>query len=136
MSHTHKILIVDDDPKLCNSLKVFLGYQYPEISTAYSGKEAIELLAEDNFDLILLDVVMPDISGYKVMDYIHTKGLNTSVILITGYAPIDLAKEAPPKGAYDHLMKPFDLEHLVATVEKALDDKRTRDNPKMRATLA
>ena len=121
MSHEPKILIVDDDPTLCKSLKVFLRDKYSDIVTAFSGREAIELLASDTFDLILLDVFMPDMNGYQVMDYINKKGLKTSVILITAYAPTELEKETPPKGVYDSMMKPFDLEKLVATVQNALN---------------
>ena len=121
MSHEPKILIVDDDPTLCKSLKVFLRDKYSDIVTAFSGREAIELLTSDTFDLILLDVFMPDMNGYQVMNYINKKGLKTSVILITAYAPTELEKETPPKGFYDSLMKPFDLEKLVATVQNALN---------------
>ena len=123
MSPTSKILIVDDDARLCNSLKVFLSNQNSEIITAYSGKEAIELLNKDTFDLILLDVVMPDMSGYQVMDFMHSRDLDTSVIVMTGYAPSDLAAEVQPKGAYAYLLKPFDLEELVTTVQNALKSK-------------
>ena len=130
MSLTSKILIVDDDPRLCNSLKVFLSDQYPEITTSNSPREAIELLASDDFDLILLDVVMPEMSGYHVLDYINSHGLKTSVVLITGYAPIELAREAPPKGAYDRLLKPFDLDELVTTVENALNRKISENSPR------
>lgn len=121
MSHEPKILIVDDDPTLCRSLKVFLRDKYSDIVTAFSGREAIELLASDTFDLILLDVLMPDINGYQVMDYINKTGIKTSVILISAYAPTELEKENPPKGVYDFMMKPFDLEKLVTTVQNALN---------------
>ena len=121
MSHEPKILIVDDDPTLCKSLKVFLRDKYSDIVTAFSGREAIELLTSDTFDLILLDVLMPDMNGYQVIDYIDKKGLKTSVILITAYAPTELEKETPPKGVYDFMIKPFDLEQLVTTVQSALN---------------
>ena len=121
MSHEPKILIVDDDPTLCKSLKVFLSDKYSDIATAFSGREAIELLEADTFDLILLDVIMPDMSGYQLIDYINKNGLKTSVILITAYAPTELEKEIPSKGVYDSIMKPFDLEKLVGTVQNALN---------------
>ena len=121
MSDEPKILIVDDDPTLCRSLKVFLRDKYSDIVTAFSGKEAIELLTSDTFDLILLDVFMPDVNGYQVMDYIKRKGLRTSVILISAYAPTELERKTPPKGVYDSITKPFDLEKLVTTVQNALN---------------
>ena len=122
MTYEPKILIVDDDHSLCNSLKGFLNNQAARILTAHNGREAIELLEKDKIDLILLDVVMPEIGGYQVMDYIESQGLETLVILMTGYAPTD--SEVPPKGAYGYLIKPFDLEKLVTTIENALDDIR------------
>jgi DNA-binding NtrC family response regulator len=121
MAHEPKILIVDDDPTLCKSLKVFLSDKYSNIATAFSGREAIEILEADTFDLILLDVIMPDMSGYQLVDYINKNGLKTSVILITAYAPTELEKETPPKGVYDSIMKPFDLEKLVGTVQSAIN---------------
>lgn len=118
-----KILIVDDDPALCKSLKVFLSNKYSDIQTALSGREAIRLLEADTFDLVLLDVIMPDMTGYQLIDYIDKNGLKTSVILITAYAPTELEKEAPPKGVYDSILKPFDLEKLVGTVQNALNKR-------------
>ena len=123
MPYRPKILIVDDEPRLCTSLKGCLGTKDYEIVTACSGKEALELLPTHDFDLVLLDVVMPEMSGYQVMNRIHEHKPSTKVILMTGYAPIDLAKEAPPKGAYDYLIKPFDLKQVVATVQNALNKK-------------
>ena len=121
MSHEPKILIVDDDPTLCKSLKVFLSNKYSDIATAFSGREALELLEANTFDLILLDVIMSDMNGYQLIDYINKKGLEIPVILITAYAPTDLEKETPPKGVYCSMMKPFDLEKLVGTVQNALN---------------
>ena len=123
MPYKPKVLIVDDDTMLCTSLKGCLGNKHYEILTANSGKEAIELFATCDFDLVLLDVVMPEMSGYKVMEHIHEYKPDTAVILMTGYAPVDLANEAPPKGAYDYLRKPFDLNQVTAAVQNALNNK-------------
>ena len=69
-SYVPRILIVDDEAHMCDSLKVLLGHQGYEIYTSNSGQEAIERLREDSFDLVLLDVVMPDMDGHQVMQHI------------------------------------------------------------------
>ena len=88
MSHTPKILIVDDEPRLCDSLKTLLSYHGYEAHTSTCGQEALRSLVENGFDLVLLDIVMPDIDGYQVMDYIDRHSLETPVISMTGHASI------------------------------------------------
>ena len=115
-----RILIVDDEQQLCTSLKGCLGTQDYNIVTAYSGEEAVELLRTHDFDLALLDAVMPKMSGYQLMDYIYEHKPGTKVILMSGYVPIDFVKRASPKGACGCLTKPFDLNQLVTAVKTAL----------------
>lgn len=124
MSWMPKILIVDDDKTLCNSLKEFLSNHYSDIALATSGKEATELLVRREFDLVLLDLVMPDMSGSQVMDFINSRKLEVFVIVITGHSSTDSAIAALRKGAYDYLQKPFNLDDLVSTVGNALRTKR------------
>lgn len=121
MSYRPRILIVDDEPELSTSLKGCLGYKNYDIATANTGKEALELFNNYDFDLVLLDVVMPQMSGYQVMEYINEHKPDIPVVLMTAYAPVDFTKEDLPKGAHDYLMKPFDLEQLVTTVQNALN---------------
>ena len=99
MSYAPKILIVDDEPRMCDSLKILLGSQGYETQTGYSGKEAIECLARDNFDLVLLDIVMPDMTGHQIMDYINSQNPETLVIVMTGHASVDSAIESLRRGA-------------------------------------
>jgi len=124
MSYTPKILIVDDEPRMCDSLKALLSGQGYEIHTCDCGKEAIECLAKNRFDLILLDIVMPDMDGHRVMHYINSEDIETLVIAMTGYASIESAIETLRSGAYDYLRKPFEHEELLKKVENALKQKR------------
>ena len=101
MSNIPKVLIVDDDHKMCESLKELLSSHSYEFQTSYSAKDAIGNLGKDIFDLVLLDIFMPDESGYKVMDYITSKSLDTLIIVMTGRASTESAIEALRKGAYD-----------------------------------
>jgi signal transduction histidine kinase len=124
MSYTPKILVVDDEPRLCSSLKTLLNHQGYEAHTSTGGEQAMESLAENGFDLVLLDIVMPDVDGYQVMDYIDRRSLDTPVIFITGHASVDSAVSALRGGACDYLRKPLDYRKLLKTVAKAVDQKR------------
>ncbi len=126
MSYMPKVLIIDDEPRMCDSLDVLLSSQGYETQTGYSGKEAIECLAKDSFDLVLLDVVMPDMTGHQIMDYINSQDQETLVIVMTGHASLDSAVESLRKGAYDYLRKPFDFEQLLKRVRNALDQSKLK----------
>jgi len=121
MSYTPRILIVDDEPRLCDSLKTLLSHHGYEARTNTSGQEALQSLAENRFDLVLLDIVMPDIDGYQVMDYIDRHDLETPVISMTGLASTDSAVAAFRAGAKEYLKKPLDYEELLKTVRNLLD---------------
>jgi two-component system cell cycle sensor histidine kinase/response regulator CckA len=126
MSYTPEILIVDDEPRMCDSLKVLLSNEGYSTQTAGSGQEAIEHLAKGTVDLALLDIVMPDMNGLQIMDYIKTNNLDTLVIVITGHASMDSAIESLRKGAHDYLRKPFEFDELLKRVENAVEQKRLK----------
>jgi PAS domain S-box-containing protein len=121
-----KILIIDDEPRMCQSIKELLASQNYELNTANSAKEAIESLSNSSFDLILLDLCLPDMNGYHVMDHISQKSPGTLVIVFTGYGSEDTAIEALRRGAYDYLKKPFEPEKLLITVKNALNQKKMK----------
>ena len=126
MSRKTKILIVDDEPRMCESLRYLLSLQDYEIFTALSGREALLCLSENQFDVALLDILLPDMSGHQLMDHIKAHNADTSVIVITGNANLDSALQALRKGAYDYLRKPFEFDELLKTVQNALDQKRLK----------
>jgi len=126
-----KILIIDDEPRMCQSLKELLSSQNYELNTANSAKEAIEFLNNNSFDLILLDLCLPDMNGYHVMDHISQQGLEALVIVLTGYASEESAIEALRRGAYDYLKKPFEPEKLLITVKNALNQKRMKKDEEL-----
>lgn len=121
-----KILIVDDEPRMCESLGLLLSQQGYEIHTANSGKEAQHTLSQNAFDLALLDMVMPDMDGQQLMEHINMLNPETFIIFITGHASLDNALKALRKGAYDYLRKPFEYDELLKTVQNALDQKRLK----------
>ncbi|MES0349346.1 MAG: response regulator [Desulfobacteria bacterium] len=126
MSYAPKVLIVDDEPRMCDSLKVLLSSQGYDTQTGHSGQEAMECLSKDRFDLVLLDIVMPDMTGHQLMDYINSQDQETVVILMTGHASVDSAVESLRRGAYDYLRKPFDFDQLLNRVGNALDQSRLK----------
>ena len=86
----------------------------------------MECLSKDSFDLVLLDIVMPDMTGHQIMDYINNQDQETVVILMTGHASVDSAVESLRRGAYDYLRKPFDFDQLLKRVSNALDQSRLK----------
>jgi len=126
MTVSPNILIVDDEPRMCESLRLLLSGRGYEISTANSGKEAMALMADRQFDLALLDIVIPDMDGHQLMDHISSVSPETLVVVITGHASLDSAVNALRRGAYDYLRKPFEYEELLKTVQNALEQKQLR----------
>ena len=118
--NTPHILIVDDEPAICEYLQQFLIRQKYTVVTAGSGLEAIQQLKESLFHLIFLDISLPDLSGYDVMDQIKVQSPDSLIIMMTGHASIETAIEALRKGAYDYLRKPFELEELLKTTNNAI----------------
>lgn len=114
MKISQKILIVDDDKSVREFLKLFLhtkGFQYVEM--VETGKAALQAIAQDqDIKLVLLDVMLPDINGMELLRQIKAIVKDIGVIMITGYPDEQKAKEALKQGAYDYIIKPFDLAYL------------------------
>jgi len=119
-----RLLLVDDEPRLLSSLYELLrGHDY-QLVTASSGSEALTHLNRLQFDLVLLDLRLPDMSGHEIMDFINAKGIDSDVIVMSGEAGIDAAIGALKRGAYDYLRKPYNPPELLKTVENALQKRR------------
>ena len=121
-----KIVIVEDELRMCESLEYLLKTKGYKVITASCGQDALALLAENTFDLAVLDIHLPDMMGTELMEYIKARSTDTSIIIITGDANLDLALVSLRCGAYDYLRKPFELEEFLRTVENALDQKTLR----------
>ena len=119
MKDKKSILVVDDDIAHCTMLRIMLGWEY-EISEADCGSKAIEKIKDTPFDLVLMDVCMPEISGVEALDKIKACNPEIPVIMMTAYSSNATAAEALKKGAYDYLTKPFDFDNLRLTIEKAM----------------
>jgi len=111
------ILIVDDDKEVCNTLVKLLKLEgYGDIHTANSSKEAIVRIKVMKYDLILLDIRMPDINGVEVLREIRKYDEKVPVAIMSAYEDMDLAQEALRLGAYDFIKKPIDFDYLRASV--------------------
>ncbi|MCW8941725.1 MAG: diguanylate cyclase, partial [Gammaproteobacteria bacterium] len=121
-----KILVVDDDPVVLKSLKDLLAIRGFNPNTAIGGQEAICQLDQNDYDLVLLDLHMPYVSGHDVMDYINSSKIDTSVIIVSGETSFEAAKNACTQGAYDFLRKPYATDELIITITNALKEKRLK----------
>jgi two-component system, sensor histidine kinase and response regulator len=119
-----QILVIDDERGLREGCRRALArYGYP-VALAATGQEGLARIREGDFGLVLLDVMMPDISGIELLVTIHEQDPEIVCIIITGYATVELAVEAMKLGAYDFIAKPFSDDNLLLAVQKALDKRR------------
>ncbi len=123
-SSTAGILVVDDEPRMLDSLKVLLAQGNYRIETAQGGKAACQLLNASKYDLVLLDLRMGDLNGHQVMRFMADKGIDTSIIVISGETSFTAVSTALRRGAQDYIKKPFVVEELVATIERVLAKRR------------
>jgi DNA-binding NtrC family response regulator len=123
MARPQNILIVDDEIRLTESLSILLKAKNYTVCTANSGQEGLALVAENRFDLAILDVHLNDMLGTELMAVIKERAPDTVIVLITGDANLDSALAALKCGAYDYLKKPFEIEALLHTVENALTQR-------------
>ena len=115
-----RLLLVDDKPELLNSLYELVSLHGYLADRALGGAEALEHLANHSYDVILLDLIMPGISGHDVLDYAREKQLDSKIIVVSGDSSFSGVKHALHCGAFDFVKKPYEAAELVATVETAL----------------
>src|SRR5512136_215514 len=120
MLHEARLLIVDDEKAMRVSLNEIFSLRGALVTTAADGREAVELLNQRDFDLMLLDLKMPGMSGIQVLEVAQKLRPGTVVILLTAYATLDSAISALRRGAFDYLLKPCEPRALVAGVERGL----------------
>ena len=118
---TSHILVVDDELSMRELLEYMLNREGYQVTCAEDGRKAIKLLEKNQFDLLLCDIKLGDISGLDVLRASKKSSQDTVVILISAYASTETAVEAMNEGAYDYVPKPFDKDELLQTVAKALD---------------
>lgn len=125
------ILVVDDELSMRELLEVLLQREGYRVSCAENGTEALSLLEASDFDLLLCDIRLGDMTGLDVLRFARKKNPNTIAIIISAYASTETAVEAMNIGAYDYVPKPFDKEELKQAISKALDLKTLEHEKKI-----
>ena len=116
-----KIIIIDDEQSIRNTLREILEYEKYEVDEAKDGDEALKKLENGNYDVALCDIKMPKVDGIEVLERVQEMGISTQFIMISAHGTIETAVSATKKGAYDFIQKPPDLNRLLVTLRNAMD---------------
>ena len=120
----YKILLVDDDAELRGAVRSYLELKGYSVSEADSGKACREYLEQNHPDAILMDYSLPDVDGLQLLRDIRAIDSSVPVLIMTGYATIELAVRSMKEGAEQFVAKPFELSVLLKLLEKVLDNRR------------
>jgi len=124
MSDKLSILVLDDEPIVGKRLKPALEKSGFVVEIFQTPEEAIKRINEKEFDIVVTDIRMEDIDGIQILEHVSIKSPKTKVIIITGYATVEMAREALAKGAFDFIAKPFKPNDLRAVIARAAKDLR------------
>ncbi|MFH1941910.1 MAG: sigma-54 dependent transcriptional regulator [bacterium] len=119
-----KILVVDDEESVRYSFQRFLEEQKYNIETAKNGGEALKMISNKKYDLIILDVRLPDMSGLDLLKNIKAADSKAVVLIITAFGTMETAIEATKLGAYDYILKPFDIPSMKVLIDEALKNSQ------------
>ncbi|MBI4697678.1 MAG: response regulator [Nitrospirae bacterium] len=125
-----RVLIIDDEIAPRESLRMVLKDRY-NVSTATGAREGFNIMTQNPADLVVLDIMMPEINGIEAMKEIKQRHPDTEVILLTAFASIESARSAIRYGAFDYLTKPFDKDDVITVVERGLEKRRANINLKV-----
>ena len=136
MAEKAEILVVDDEPSMREFLSILLDKNGYVTRAAASGAEALALLKQRHFDLIISDIRMPDLSGLALLENIKQQDLSIPVVLITAYASPEDAVLAMKNGAYDYVTKPFKVDDILSVITAALGSRQEKTPVKNRDSFA
>ncbi len=121
------VMVVDDELPVCKSVASALPSDEYDVSTALSADEALSNLSEHVFDVVITDLMMPGMSGMELLEKVHDKYPDTTVIMITGYPSVRSAVQAVKLGAFDYLPKPFTPNELRSLISRALASRTIKE---------
>jgi DNA-binding NtrC family response regulator len=124
---TYRLLIVDNDPEMLSMLRQHLEGDGRSVTAVAGGAEAVKALESGEFDVVLTDLVMDGVDGWSVLREAQRRQPGARVVLMTAFASLETAIDAIRQGAYDYLTKPFKLAEVSLTIDRALDDRRLRE---------
>ena len=127
-----KLLIIDDERGIRNTLKEILADEGHEVEVAENGKQGLEMAQNKAYDLIFSDIKMPELDGLEVLKALKEgeEAIETPVVMITGHGDVETAVQALKLGAYDFLLKPLDLNRILITTKNALESKSLKQETK------
>ena len=125
---TPLVMLVDDEKPFVETMLKRLGKRNLNVLPAYSGQEALDTLEKNrNMDVVILDVKMPGMDGIETLGKVKKEYPLIEVIMLTAHATVESAIEGMKQGAYDYLMKPCDIDQLIAKVEEAANKKKDHE---------
>lgn len=131
-----RILVIDDEPDIRESLEALLSGENYRVELASNATEGLKRLESFGYDLVLLDLMMPDKSGMQVLEEVRQRDRETPIFLITAYGSIEVAVEALKHGASDYFAKPWDNEKLLIEIDRMISKRRLeRENTELKRAL-
>jgi DNA-binding NtrC family response regulator len=127
---------VDDEPIVGERLKAFIEKDGHKVKTFSDPAAALLCLEKEEFDIVISDIRMGEINGIQIMEKVFKKSRDVKVIMITGYATLELARESLTKGAFDFIAKPFKLKEIRKTIKNAVEDLELNQNQKKISSTA
>ena len=130
------VLLVDDETEFVETFSERLELRNLNVSKAFSGQEALQLLeTNQDTEVVILDVKMPGMDGIETLTEIKKKFPLMEVIMLSGHSTVESAIEGMKKGAFDYLMKPCDMDQIIAKVSEAVAKKREHEEKIIQARL-
>jgi DNA-binding NtrC family response regulator len=126
MKKGYRVLVIDDEPMIRVTVVDALEEEGFRTSAASTGREGLEMIVGDDFDIVITDLRLPDMDGLQVLKEAKRHSARTEVVIITAYGSVDSAVEAMKNGAYDYVTKPFTTEELLLVLSRVLEMKRLR----------
>lgn len=126
MTSSFHVLVVDDEPALREICEEALGGAGYRVTLAANGKEALDKLCEQCFDLVISDLRMPAMNGQDLLGQIRKRNIDSDFLVITGYGTTETAVDLMKNGAADYIAKPFDIKHLLLRVNSVMEQRRLR----------
>jgi len=120
---TIKILIIDDDREICEYMELLLEQNGYEVQTETDPRAGIELLKQEQFHVVVLDIMMPEINGMEALEQIRSYDSDIAIIIFTGYPSIDTARTSMQYDVSDYIKKPFDVDEFTDSLERILREK-------------
>ncbi|HVP37159.1 MAG TPA: sigma-54 dependent transcriptional regulator [Terriglobales bacterium] len=131
-----RIMVIDDEESMCRFMQIMLQKEGYDVTSTVSSKEALEEMKSKNYDLVIADLMMPEMNGLELLSRAKSIHPDVNFIVMTAYASVDTAIEALKKGAFDYITKPFKVDEIKIAIKKSLTQRRiTEENVNLKRQL-